>query len=109
MRDCSFSRNIWQHIGFTDTKFFVMDGAADWIREGMKGCHATTFAAGLWWVWLCQNAMCMNNEQMPIHKVTSNIMNSIENIKLAFPSNTAAHLKGISGGIITTLMAIFLM
>jgi ribonuclease HI len=92
MRDCSYSRNIWQHIGFNDTGFFAVEGVADWIKEGMKGPHATTFAAGLWWVWMSQNYMCINNEQMPIHRVAANIKNSSQSIAHAFPSHQTVHM-----------------
>ncbi|XP_024630845.2 uncharacterized protein [Medicago truncatula] len=92
MRDCNFSRDIWHNIGFNDSEFFAMEDATDWLREGTKGPHATTFAAGLWWTWMCQNSMCLSNEQMSVHKLTANIRNSAKDIELVFPSTSAIHM-----------------
>ena len=86
MRDCSFSRNIWHHIGFTEPDFYMTDSAVTWLQDGTKGPRAATFASGLWWVWRCRNALCINNEQMPIQEVAANIRNSTESIKHAFPA-----------------------
>lgn len=93
MRDCRISTDIWQLIGFTDSGFFAFENIADWLKEGMKGPKATIFAAGLWWVWICRNAMCINNEQMPIQRVTANIRNATDSIMQAFPSHQFDHLE----------------
>ena len=37
LRDCSFSRDIWQHIGFSDAVFLAMEDVTEWLREGTKG------------------------------------------------------------------------
>ena len=70
-----------------------MVDVADWLKEGTKGALATTFAAGLWWVWMRRNSMCISNEQMSIHKVVANIRNSTDSIKQAFPSHQNVHLE----------------
>lgn len=92
MRDCSFSKNIWHHIGFSGTHFFESEAVTDWLKEGTKGPQAATFAAGLWWVWRCRNAMCIDNEQMSIHRVAANIRHSAESISLSFPTSPAAQM-----------------
>lgn len=88
MRDCSISRNIWHHIGFNTSNFFEIETVMDWLKEGTKGPHAALFASGLWWVWRCRNALCINNDQMTLHRVAANIWNSSETIKLSFPSSS---------------------
>jgi hypothetical protein len=93
LRDCRFSRDVWLHIGFNDTAFFASDDAADWLKEGSKGPNATIFAAGLWWVWVRRNSMCFSNEQMPLHRVAANIMNSADSILHAFPPYQTGHLE----------------
>ena len=93
MHDCIFSREIWQHIGFNAQDFFAMEDVANWLNEGTKGALATTFATGLWWVWMRRNSMCLSNEHMSIHKVAANIRNSTDNIKQAFPSHQNVHLE----------------
>jgi len=92
MRDCSFSRNIWHHIGFNGRGFYETESVADWHKEGTKGTPDATFASGLWWVWMCRNAMSINNEQMTVHRVAASIWNSSEDIKLSFPSSSDVQL-----------------
>jgi len=59
----------------------------------MKGPKAIIFAAGLWCVWICRNSMCINNEQMSIQRVSTNITNATESIMHAFPSLQSGHLE----------------
>jgi len=93
MRDCRFSKDIWQHIGFNNSGFFAYEDIEDWIKDGTKGPNSTTFAAGLWWVWLNRNSMTINNEEMSIHRVAANIRNSADNILQAFPPNQAVQME----------------
>jgi len=86
IRDCKFSRNIWQHMGFTDPAFFDEDCVADWLREGTTGTHAVIFSACLWWVWRCRNSMCLSNEHMSLTRLSANSMSSVKDINLAFSS-----------------------
>jgi ribonuclease HI len=93
MHDCRISRDIWKHIGFTDAGFFAFENVSDWLKEGANGRNAIPFTAGLWWIWICRNTMCINNEQMPIHRVAANIRNATDSILYAFPTLQPSHLE----------------
>jgi len=84
IRDCKFSRPIWLRIGFTDPSFFASDCVAGWLKDGTKGSNAITFSAGLWWTWRCRNYMWLNNKSMILSQLSSNIKNSVEDIRLSF-------------------------
>jgi len=88
MRDCRFSKDIWQHIRFNNSCFFAYEDIEVWIKDGMKGPNSTTFVVGLWWV-----SMSINNEQMSIHRVEANIKNSADNILQAFPLHQAVQME----------------
>jgi len=97
IRDCTFSRNIWNHIGFSDQSFFAEVCVKDWIRDGLNSTRAIMFAVGLWWVWRHRNSMCLNDEAMPLDRLTSNINNSAEDIKSCFykPNSIAFPVRHI--------------
>ena len=80
LRDCSFSKIIWQHIGFTDPSFFTASVIEDWINNGLKGARSSLLASGLWWIWQSRNAKCLNNETISLHRLVSHINNSVEDI-----------------------------
>jgi ribonuclease HI len=88
IRDCSLSRNIWQHIGFTEHSFYSSISIEDWIKNGLKGNLASLFAAGLWWIWRSRNALCLSNETITLPRLAFQINASVDDINLCFNSTT---------------------
>lgn len=86
VRDCRFSRIIWQRIGFSCNGFVTAASAYDWIKFGLSGSHSNTFLAGLWWVWRHCNLMCLSNENLSLTQLCSNIYSAAADIILAFDS-----------------------
>ncbi|XP_024634865.1 uncharacterized protein [Medicago truncatula] len=84
VRDCKFSRFIWQHLGFSDHSFFAAVCVRDWIKDGLNGANSILFAASLWWIWRHRNSMCLSDEAMPLNRLTWNIMTSVNEVKLCF-------------------------
>jgi len=93
IRDCSFSSVIWHHIGFSDPSFFAVSDMEDWIKNGLNSNQGSLFAAGLWWIWRSRNAQCFNNETISLHRLASQIYNSVEDINFCFHQlQPATHL-----------------
>lgn len=84
VRDCHFSRIIWQRLGFTSNDFVTAALAYDWIKFGLSGTHSNTFIAGLWWVWRHRNSMCLSNENLSLIQLCSNIRSAASEITSAF-------------------------
>lgn len=82
--DCTFSKIIWHHIGFSDPYFFAITDIEVWFKSGLKGSHASLFAAGLWWIWQSRNAQCLSNESMLLRRLASNISYYVEDINICF-------------------------
>ncbi|XP_024628936.1 uncharacterized protein [Medicago truncatula] len=86
VRDCHFSRSIWQKIGFTGNDFFTATSAHDWFKIGMSSSLPDIFFGGLWWAWRHRNLMCLNNETMSLFRLCNNIVSAATYIKSAFDS-----------------------
>jgi len=87
VRDCRYSRCIWQKIGFTGTDFYAAATAYDWINFGISASRSPIFLAGLWWVWRHRNLMCLNNENWPLFRICNNILSSADAISSAFQND----------------------
>lgn len=84
LRDCNYSAIIWHHLGFIEPSFFLAACIRYWLRDVLNSSRTILFAAGLWWVWRQRNAMCLNDEVISLHRLTSLIYNAIEDIKTCF-------------------------
>lgn len=89
IRDCRFSRNIWQKLGFTTHDFFSSNCAYDWLKTGTKNGRSVIFIAALWWIWRHRNQMCFNNDIWSITRLCTNIQNSEDVINKSFLSDGA--------------------
>ncbi|MCH87142.1 ribonuclease H, partial [Trifolium medium] len=65
LRDCSFVKNVWKSIGFSEQNFFQGDNLYDWLRKGTQSALMFLFMAAVWWIWRARNSLCMENEMVP--------------------------------------------
>ncbi|XP_024636603.1 uncharacterized protein [Medicago truncatula] len=86
VRDCRFSSNIWQQLGFVDHGFFNEATPHNWIKKHSAGTLSSTFLAGLWWTWRHRNLMCLNNEFWSLPRIMFNLHSSMLAINSAFHS-----------------------
>ena len=70
VRDCNFSRIIWQHVGFHDANFYSNMDVIDWLKGGSMGLHSFLFAATIRWAWRHQTLTCLSNENWPICRLS---------------------------------------
>lgn len=90
VRDCRFSKSIWQQVGFSSQAFFTSLSATDWLKEGANCSRSTIFLAGLWWIWRHRNLMCFNNETLSPVRVSFNIINSANVISSCLLNSVSA-------------------
>jgi hypothetical protein len=90
IRDCTFSKTVWQQFGFSDAQFFAINCAHDWIKGNANGPCAHIFLACLWWSWRQRNNMCINNDTWPLTRLSCNIHNSAETNQQAFQTAPTA-------------------
>lgn len=110
LRDCRFSREIWEKIGFTTNHLYSSDSALQWIKEGASSSQSILFLCGLWWIWRHRNSMCLGNETASLFQLCCNIYSLKDAITTTFHSNAhTTPLTGSSAGITTTFSAQFWM
>ena len=97
IRDCRFSKHIWQHLGFSDSSFFSADSVRNWILDELNGSRAILFAAGLWWVWRYCNSMCLNTKTIHHSRLMSQIHTAAEDINRSYyqPSPVASTVRNV--------------
>jgi len=88
IRDCKFSKPVWQQFGLSDIQFFAINCAHEWIKGNAKGPRAYIFLACLWWIWRHRNNMCLNNDTWSLTRLSSIIHNSAETNQQAFQTAT---------------------
>ncbi|KAK2442044.1 hypothetical protein QL285_013270 [Trifolium repens] len=84
IRDCEFSRSLWNHIGFNNVDFFSNLDVYDWLKLGATGSQALLFSAGVWWSWRHRNLMCLNNETCSLSQLSFNIQTMVETSRNCF-------------------------
>jgi hypothetical protein len=47
IKDCEFSRSLWNHIGFKDLDFFSNPDVYDWLKLDASDSQALLFSAGV--------------------------------------------------------------
>jgi len=90
IRDCSFSKTIWHHLGFVSSEFFSITNTHDWLKEGSMGSRSFTFSVGVWCSRRHRNSMCFRNNIWPWHHLAGNLYNSVEVIKSSFSTSVIA-------------------
>jgi len=84
VRDCRFSKDIWQKIGFISNDFVTAATTYDWIKFGISGSRSSIFLADLWWVWRHRNLMCLSNETLSLFRMCNNIISAADAANSAF-------------------------
>ncbi|KAK2444790.1 hypothetical protein QL285_015789 [Trifolium repens] len=84
VRDCEFSRNLWNHVGFNNPDFFSNPDVYGWLKLGATGSQALIFSAGVWWAWRHRNLMCLNNETWSLSQLSFNIRTMVETFRNCF-------------------------
>ena len=84
IHDCRFSKHIWQHLGFSDSSFFLADSVRNWILDELNGLRAILLAASMWWVWRYCNSMCLNTKTIHHSRLMSQIHTAAENINRSY-------------------------
>jgi len=72
--------SIWNHVGFNRPERALL--ARDWHHK----IYSFIFAATFWWAWHHRNLMCLNSENWPINRISSNIHNMVETLTFCFTS-----------------------
>ncbi|XP_024628798.1 uncharacterized protein [Medicago truncatula] len=109
LRDYNYSTIIWHQLGFIEPSFFLAACIRDWLRDCLNSSRTILFVVGLWWVWRQRNAICLNDEAIPLHRLTLHIYNAIKDIKICFckPAPTAPsvrHIKWNNGNFACTIL-----
>jgi ribonuclease HI len=84
VRDCKFSKTIWQKFGFSDSNFYLTSSPQEWLKDNSKGPRSSIFFACLWWSWLHRNHMCFNSDFWSLTRLSINIQHSAETIHKSF-------------------------
>lgn len=84
VRDCTFSRAIWHHVGFLDADFFANMEVTVWLKDGSMGSQSFLFASCVWWAWRHRNLMCLNNENWHINRLAYNIHGMVDSFKSCY-------------------------
>lgn len=84
VRDCTFSRAIWHHVGFLDAYFFANMEVTVWLKDGSMGSQSFLFASCVWWAWRHRNLMCLNNENWHINRLAYNIHGMVDSFKSCY-------------------------
>ncbi|KAK2378357.1 hypothetical protein QL285_078917 [Trifolium repens] len=84
IRDCEFSRSLWNHIDFNNLDFFSDLDVYDWLKLGVTGSQALLFLAGVWWSWRYRNFMCLNNATWSLSRLSFNIRAMVETFRNCF-------------------------
>ena len=92
LRDCTFSKNIWLKLGFTNHVFYSEAIAHGWVKINASGAHSTIFLAGLWWMWRHRNQMCLSHETWSLTQIHFRIQSSAKMIKSTSHTATAPPL-----------------
>lgn len=92
LRDCSFSKNIWLKLSFTNHNFFGEESALNWIKINATGSRSTTFLAGLWWTWRHRNQMCLSHETWSLTRINLQIQNTVDLIKATYHTAPVPHI-----------------
>lgn len=79
----------WHKIGLYNPGFFSTFYAHDWIKEGANISRSTLFLAGLWWTWRHRNLMYLGNETWSLTRLSININNSVDIIRLCLQNVTS--------------------
>jgi len=88
VRDCNFSRSIWNHVGFNHPNFFNNLEAHDWLKVGTMGSLSTTFAVIVWWDRRHRNMTCLSNDNWSLNRLLFNIESMMEFFKVCFSNNS---------------------
>jgi len=86
--DCNFSRTIWNHVGFNDANFFAYMEVSHWLKEGSSSPQSFIFTTTVYWVWHHQNLMCLNNENLPLSRLSCNIHRMVDSFSHCFTINS---------------------
>jgi len=84
VRDCNFSRIIWQHVGFHDANFYSNTDVIDWLKGGSLGLHSFHFAATVWCACRRRNLMCLSNENYLLSCLSYNIHSMVDSLMSCF-------------------------
>ncbi|GAU50021.1 hypothetical protein TSUD_186220 [Trifolium subterraneum] len=84
IRDCEFSRSLWNHIGFNSLDFFSNLVVYDWLKLGATSSKALIFLAGVWWSWRHRNLMFLNNETWSLSRLSFYIRAMVETFRNCF-------------------------
>ncbi|CAJ2643293.1 unnamed protein product [Trifolium pratense] len=95
VRDCNFSRPIWQHLGFISPNFFYSTDVHEWLKFGSSGSQISAFSAGVWWAWRHRNLMCLQNETWSINRLSFNIQSMIATLTSCFSSHSTTNSEEI--------------
>ncbi|XP_024642167.1 uncharacterized protein [Medicago truncatula] len=90
LRDCRFSKVVWEKIGFFNHNFFSTNAVHIWLHDGASSSCSTLFLSGLWWIWRQRNLMCLGNETLPLPQLCSNIDSLKVSINTAYNSTPSA-------------------
>jgi ribonuclease HI len=86
LRDCRFSSQICNRLGFADQNFYSEFNPHTWIKNHAAGTLSSLFLAGLWWTWRNRNSMCLSHESLSLPRIIFNIHSSVDDIETAFHS-----------------------
>lgn len=84
IRDCKFSKPIWQKFGFSDTPFFTINCSQEWLKNNAKGSSSIFFLVCLWWIWRHRNHMCFNDDSWSLSRLSINIQHTAETVLKCF-------------------------
>jgi len=93
LRDCSFSKNIWLKLSFTNHDFFGEEYALNWIKINATSVRSSTFLAGFWWTWRHRNQMCLSHETWSLTRINLHIQNTTDLIKATFHTASVPYLN----------------
>ena len=93
IRDCKFSKPIWQKFGFSDSNFYSTNCSQEWIKGNSKGPRSIIFCACLWWSWRHRNQMCFNSDFWSLTQLSINIQHSADTIQKRFQTVTNSAIQ----------------
>ncbi|KAK2378521.1 hypothetical protein QL285_066416 [Trifolium repens] len=91
IRDCTFAKNLWINLGFSDISFFSNSDLVNWLKTNATGAAACSFLAGLWWSWKARNMVCVGNESIHLFQVVSEARRLSALLSILHPPALARH------------------
>lgn len=89
IRDCAFSRQMWERLGMGTTTFFQSSDFLRWQQEAVEEVGVSHFYAGLRSSWCACNSVCIGGEDVQIHKLVREANHLTYVLDLALRSHTS--------------------